>query len=444
MTIINRCLTLFLFTSLISGCEKKETLTPDPVPREIKDIEILSGNNQLAHRGAPLDTIVIRVQLNASEDRSPLRYYALKSTDNSSFIVHSQVRYNDHMIIKALWHPSSLEDVPTVKFYVSASCTDDQMARENCNEAKSVSLKAAFLRPWKSVYQSSRGSFTTMYDLYFTDEMNGVAVGEGSGIVRTNDGGKSWIQGDPAVDDSHAYIIAFTGRDTALVSLTNNYPAFTYDGGKTFFRPDKWTPSIIGHQSSSAYYLQSRDIIYTVGWRGNIAKTTDGGQTWDRSGSFNVLNRLNDLIHIGKDTLFTCGTVGFLARTTDAGKTWKQQPLQLNNDLNKIYFVNSSLGFAGGQLGTLIRTTDGGGHWDKISTGIRLSIIAIHFFKNGHGFLVSAGGEIAESHDAGLSWKLILKDNYGAGNLRKVVIKDEKTIFGLQGSSILTYDLTQR
>lgn len=431
----------------ISGCKKSEPSVsekvPDPPLREVKGIEIIGGNNQLAYKGERLDTIVLKVKLNAGGDGSPLVYYLKTNGNNDNFMIHSQVKSGGDMIIKGFWQPSGNVENPTIMIYLSASCSYSEMALGTCKGMDSVVLSAKFRQKWKSVYYGSQGGYNVLQDLQFIDEHKGIAVGEGSGVIRTTDGGKTWIQGEPVRSDNSAYIISFTGRDTALVSIVNNYASFTYDGGKTFFQPDNWTPPFIGHQSSSSFYLQNRNTIYSVGYQGNIAKTTDGGRTWNNSGSFNILNSLNDLIHIGTDTLFTCGSVGFIARTSDAGRTWKQQPVQLNNNLNKIYFINSSLGFVGGQNGALLRTIDGGEHWEKVSSGVGFSIIAIRFFENGHGFLVSSGGEISESRNNGMSWTQIMKSNYGAGDLRRAVIKDETTIFALQQSSILTYDLSR-
>ena len=98
-------------------------------------------------------------------------------------------------------------------------------------------------------------------------------------------------------------------------------------------------------------------------------------------------------------------------------------------------------GFAAGQYGALIRTTTGGAAWDIIKTGLGFNINSIRFFNNSNGIIVSTGGEIAETADGGLTWKVIVGDNNGVNNLEKVVIKDAKTIFGIQNRLIVKYDL---
>ena len=445
MSRILRSLLTIICILCISACKKSDPSSPgkipEPIVRELKGIEIIRGNNQLVYKGERLDTIVLKVKLNALGDGSPLTYYFKTSSNDESFQIYSQLKSGSDMIIKGFWWPSGTVENSTIKLYFSASCSYNEIASGTCKAMDSVVLSAKLHQVWKSVYYGSQGGYNVLQDIQFIDEYNGIAVGEGSGVIRTADGGKTWLRGGPVRNDDSAYLISFTGRDTALVSIVNNYASFTYDGGKTFFQSDYWTPPFIGDRSSTSYYLKSRNKIYSVGHQGNIAKTVDGGRTWDKSASFNILNNLNDLTHVGNDTLFTCGSVGFIARTSDAGKTWKQQPVQLNNNLNAIYFLNSSLGFVGGQNGVLLRTTDGGEHWEKISSGVGFSIISIRFFEKGHGFLVSSGGEISESRDSGISWIQIMKSNYGAGDLRRAIIKDETTIFGLQQSSILTYDL---
>ncbi|MBB5638294.1 photosystem II stability/assembly factor-like uncharacterized protein [Pedobacter cryoconitis] len=447
MSRISRSLLLIICTIYISGCKKNDPPAPDKVPdpivREVKGIEIISGNNQLAYKGARLDTIILKVKLNASADGSPLAYYIKSSGNYDSFQILSQARSGGDMIIKAFWQSTSNSENPAIKLYLSSECSYSEMQFRTCKKMDSVVISAKSRQPWKSIYSASTGGYNVLQDIQFIDTYKGIVVGEGSGVIRTADGGKTWLRGEPVRNDDNAYIISFTGRDTALVNIVNNYAFFTYDGGKTFFQSKNWTPPTIGHRSSTSYYLQNRNTIYSVGLQGNIAKTMDGGQTWDKSGSFNILNRLNDLTHIGNDTLFTCGSVGFIARTINAGKTWKQQPVQVNNDLNKIYFINSSIGFIGGQNGALLRTTNGGEHWEKISSGADFPIIAIRFFEKGHGYLVSSGGEISESRDNGISWTKIMKSNYGAYDIQRAIIKDENTIFGLQQSSILTYDLSK-
>lgn len=429
------------------GCKKGESpqnSKPDTQqPGLSKSIEVVKGNNQAGYSGKMLDTIIVQVNFEANAQPPSLSYFFNNKNDRDIMYVVEQKELSGALIIKILWQPSGAFLNPTMTFYTHQKCSTTQISQGGCNTLDSVKLSATIRQPWKSVFEGEGGGSNILHDLTFTDDLRGIAVGEWSGIVTTTDGGNTWLAGPSAGLDNDAYLISFTGRDTALVNISNNYTYFTYDGGKTFLQP-RWSPPFIGDRSSSAYLLKSRKIIYSVGWNANIAKTTDGGEHWTIFNGLNSLNTLNDIIAVGKDTLYTCGQAGLIVKSTDAGATWKQQPVKLKNDLHKIYFLTNIYGFAAGQDGALIRTTDGGEHWQSVFTGLRFTIIAVRFFSPLHGFVVSYNGEVAESTDGGLNWILKNKGSYGVNTLLKAVIKDEHTVYGLEHSSIYSYDLTQK
>lgn len=171
-------LAVLLFCLFIYGCKKTDSTqtpppekTPDPVPREIKQIEILSGNNQLGYKLEPLDTIVIKVKLNATTDNTPLPYYYKANNYSDRFYVYSQKKVGDDIIFKIIWQPSGLDAIPTIKFYVSANCTIDQLVKGACKNADSISITAGFRQPWKSVYTGAQNGYNVLNDLVFTDDI---------------------------------------------------------------------------------------------------------------------------------------------------------------------------------------------------------------------------------------------------------------------------------
>ncbi|MEO6980119.1 MAG: YCF48-related protein [Mucilaginibacter sp.] len=436
---------LLILLFILPGCKKNQPAkTPAPtVFVKDKSIEVVSGNNQFGYAGHPLDTIVIKVTLNSAEDSSKYSYFTRTGDTQGTLYVVGSYYSNGANYLKALWSPGPGASSATATFYSFSNCTLQELNQQGgCKTLDSVKITATIRKPWLSVYSGSTGGIDVLYDILFTDTNNGITMGEGTGIVRTTDGGKTWTMGPPARSDDDVQLMAFATPDTGLICTVNNYAEITTDGGKTYDQPS-WTPPFVGHHSSLAYYMLSRNIIYTVGVRGQIAKTTDGGNTWTQAG-FNILNNFHGLTATDNNTLYACGDIGKIVKSTDAGKTWRVQPLQLNNNLNTIYFIDNSFGFAGGQYGALVRTTNGGTDWSIIKTGLQFPVIAIRFFTSLHGFIVSGGGEIAESNDGGLTWALRNTSNYGVGNLNKAVIKDETIIFGVQQSSIYTYDLTQR
>ncbi|MDO3625049.1 YCF48-related protein [Mucilaginibacter sp. BT774] len=448
MTLKNRLQILLLLSLSLAGCKKSEQTKPiqiEPVTVHsgAKSIEIVSGNNQYGYSRRPLpDTIVFKVTMNNPVDTAAaaLNYYIGPNCSTYQFLVVGRTNVNGVIYLKAIWTPSTTATTASLTFYTHAGCSIDEINHGACKTLDSVKLSATIRKQWTSVYTGNQGGLNVLYDLHFTDANHGIAIGEGSGLVSTANGGKTWAQGPAPRSDNDMQLLAFSGPDTGLMVLVNNYVWFTYDGGKTYAQ-ENWTPPFVGDRSSAAYDMLSRKVIYTVGWHGQIAKTTDGGLTWAQEG-FSFLNNFHDLISIGNDTLYACGDVGKIVKTTNAGTTWHEQPLQLNNTLNALFFITNNFGFAGGQYGTLVRTTDGS-NWSVVKTNLGFSIIAIRFFDALHGYIVTSGGEIAESKDGGLTWTMRCTDNYGVGSLNKAVIKDETTIYGLQQASIYTFDLTQ-
>jgi photosystem II stability/assembly factor-like uncharacterized protein len=294
---------------------------------------------------------------------------------------------------------------------------------------------------WEKIYEPGGGSTGAgaFWDMHFSDAQNGIAVGDfGTGVLSTNNGGSTWnFISSPRND---LYKLSFANKDTGLAEITNNYALFTTDGGNTFTQQD-WTPPIIGHLSSSSFYMLNRQTILTVGRSGAIAKSTDGGKSWTTYTGFNFINQLTDITCTNPATCYACGEAAMLIKTSDGGNTWQQQTVSINNYFSKIYFLDDNTGFAAGQGGALVRTIDGGAHWAAIPTKLRSSIIEIHFLTSSIGYIVSVVGEIAKTTDGGLTWKMIAPDNYGVFTLNKAYVKDASVVFGLQGQNLFKFNL---
>jgi len=440
MTFTTRPRLLLLLLLCILGCKKNNpSKGGDPNTNSAATgMTVVNGNNQFGYVGHPMDTIVIKVSISNAADSSRYAYYFHSTGTQDAFNIAGEHYSNGAIYVQAIWTPGAGNSAPVVTLYSYIGCgISFNGPPAACKTLDSVKISATIRKPWVN-YFSAQGALT---DLQFPDANHGIATGDQAGIIRSADGGKTWTIGPPARTANDGQMMAFAGPDTGMMVVTNNYVMITTDGGQTFTQPN-WTAAFEGDRSSGAYYMASRNVIYTVGWRGQIAKTIDGGISWNQVG-FNFLNDFSGLTVVGKDTLYAVGDVGKIARSTDAGDTWQIQPIQLNNYLDCVYFITNNFGFAGGQYGALIRTTDGGGHWAIIKTGLLFPVITIRFFNSQHGFIVTSGGEIAESTDGGLTWAKRNTDNYGAAELVKAIVKDPTIIYGIQESNIYTYDLTQ-
>ncbi|PKP01537.1 MAG: hypothetical protein CVU11_14950 [Bacteroidetes bacterium HGW-Bacteroidetes-6] len=163
------------------------------------------------------------------------------------------------------------------------------------------------------------GTNLNLESVFFTDSLNGIAVGGGlpfpALILKTNDGGNSWSE-------------VSSGATNYLLSV----------------------------------YFPSPQIGYIAGWNGNILKTTDGGSSWTTQTPVDIYGNL-DVFFIDDNTGYVVGGDEFFAgimKTTDGGQTWVAQSAPVSAGMEAIYFINPDLGFCVGNLGTILKTTNGG------------------------------------------------------------------------------------
>lgn len=307
-----------------------------------------------------------------------------------------------------------------------------------------ISISSPCFSQWELIFTedgsiSRPGEFR---DMHFSDSLNGIVIGDYyTGIVRTNDGGKTWNFDKNSFRDD-LYMLSFANKDTGLVIVTNNYAYFTNNGGKTFSK-ENWVVPIIGHEQSYDYFMVNRNIIYTVGSKTKVTKTIDGGNFWKPYEDFNFSNSINDITCLGADTCFACGDVAKIIKTVDGGITWIDQEVLLNNNFNVVTFLNANYGFIGGQNGILIKTTDGGKNWKELNSKLNKSIITIYFLDKLIGYAASNDGIISKTVDGGESWNLINTNTQTFYYINKIFFKDNTTIFALIDSEIYEFDLSK-
>lgn len=434
----NNYLIIIGFIFFLLGCEIEKDIVNEPQITPInppKSISIVSGNNQFGYKNEFLsDSIVLEITPENIDDLRNYSYY-FKSNNFYSDVDAYDTILDNKMYVIAKWKLNYSDESQKLTFFLTEKYTN---YFNNRNKIDSIQIYASIRTPWKSVFSESNGTF---YDIHFSDDNNGILVGDlpfGSGYLKTNDGGKTWIT--VANNRTDLYQLSFADSDTGIVIVTNNWAYFTCDGGQSFYKGD-WSPPIIGHLSSSDYFMINSKEIFTIGGNATIAKSINGGMSWVIYKGFSFKNNLYDITCVDKNTCYACGAIGKVVKTTDGGETWKEQEILLNNDLKKIYFLDMDYGFSAGQYGALVRTINGGERWEIIKTGLRFPIMEIYFYNRYLGYIVSTAGEIGQTKDGGLTWVVLNKDNYGVYELRKVIFKDN-SILGLQGGSVFKYEFS--
>lgn len=190
---------------------------------------------------------------------------------------------------------------------------------------------------WNIVYDQ-QGYW--LRSICFLDLQRGFAVGEYGTILKTTDGGASWLPlASPIQRDFNA--IAFVNDSTGYIA-----------GGK-----------------------EANDSIRT------ILQTTDAGNTWtvlkDEPGGW-----LTDVYFLNRDTGYITGYQATLLKTTDGGNTWMQETVSTalgDEYFNTVRFAGKNFGVIGCRYGRVfVYTTSAApqaqttGHAINDSTGANL------------------------------------------------------------------------
>lgn len=249
---------------------------------------------------------------------------------------------------------------------------------------------------WQKIYSEAGDC---LYSVSFVNDSLGFACGENLLLLKTIDGGQTWInqhemQGQPpasfnstlrnifCVDEKTIYVAGGNGFEIGL-----SYK--TYNGGEFWIY--------------NTFNNELRDIYFKNKYEGCFSGYGIMLKTIDSAFSFNPLPIDNDFFvsisFPAENTGYACGYNGGIYKTANEGASWTSL-LKNNNDIirtrhfNEIKFIDVATGYAVGNNGLILNTEDGGEHWKVIKkfTEDHLYSIAI---KNKHEiFITSSNGNM--------------------------------------------------
>jgi photosystem II stability/assembly factor-like uncharacterized protein len=170
------------------------------------------------------------------------------------------------------------------------------------------------------------------------------AVGESNTVLKTTDGGKTWIS-------------VMTGQRARVGETRRNL-----DG----------------------LYFATPEIGWVVGSFGGIIHTADGGKNWETQ-PVDTANDLKAAHFVNDKEGWVVGNEGSILHTADSGKTWEQQKSDTEDSLHSVVFLDKNIGWACGDFGTVVHTTDGGKTWKREDTGTSTNLRSISALKTPDG-----------------------------------------------------------
>jgi len=243
---------------------------------------------------------------------------------------------------------------------------------------------------------------TYLFGIFFSDQNNGWAVGEGGLLLRTSDGGRLW---------SHL-------PTTGTIKWLN---------GIYFF--DKLNGLIVGESET-------------------VLATNDGGFTWEKINApadrkfYGFRSFYRDITFKGNKG-WIVGQNGTILSSKDKGRTWKPQATEFDDrvrelmDLRKIFFIDENKGYAVGSLGTkIMKTSDGGESWSFVHVPNNDQLTSAWFSDNEQGFVVGGRGKILKTEDNAKTWTTVSGTNSNTDLLIFTAHGDDSPI---QHGFLMTY-----
>ncbi len=160
-----------------------------------------------------------------------------------------------------------------------------------------------------------------IFDLYFRDENNGLAIGAYGLMLVTADGGQNWQ--DSAInaeDDAHLNAIIALPDNVLLIAGEGGFSYRSADGGET------WENMNLAYQGSMFGAVTAGvPCVVFFGLRGNVIRSCDAGISWEKLNSGTEATLLGGAEQDGKVLLV--GNSGAVIEYDEAGGfTYHEHP----------------------------------------------------------------------------------------------------------------------
>ncbi|MFM9903595.1 MAG: YCF48-related protein [Pyrinomonadaceae bacterium] len=289
-------------------------------------------------------------------------------------------------------------------------------------------------------------SFATLKDIFFQDANTGWIAGTDGTLLRTDDGGTTWLPVQKFTTDAILQV-HFTDASTGWLLCERNifsrgrnptsYLRKTTDGGihwekiefeeadrervtRLLFAKDGTATAfgeggifyklqedgITWKKSLAAIHFLLLDGAYSeartgaiVGAGGTIVFTEDGGLTWEPATVLGGSDaRINSVVFTSQKQAWAVGSGGSILSASGGGRLWRKQPQdETEENLNDLVFVDTREGYVVGDNGTMLRTVNGGTTWTALRSRVTHNLNKIAF--NGKvGFAIGMGGTLLASN----------------------------------------------
>jgi photosystem II stability/assembly factor-like uncharacterized protein len=313
--------------------------------------------------------------------------------------------------------------------------------KESAYVYKSQNYGRNFLPPINFTYRY-------LFDIFALDSLNLWLCGEAGYIWHSSDGGESW-QLQNFGGSKFATRIFFLDENYGWAACGEAIVLLTTNGG------EEWQQIILPNPPFPArevdfygLHFVNENIGYLAAGRfpegdsfrlgqGYIAKTTDGGYTWQlllRDSLYDFF----DVYFLDENRGYVCGGCdtnfsGIVLYTNDGGRSWQYLTVP-GNYLRAITKVGNKI-FACGMFGTIVYSEDGI-NWQRAATPPCSTLFDISFSDSLNGCAV--GNQVVlYTNNGGRDWyysSIGIKEN--KSHFYKVNLKKDKNLFNPIGQKV--------
>jgi photosystem II stability/assembly factor-like uncharacterized protein len=262
-------------------------------------------------------------------------------------------------------------------------------------------------------------------------------------LLHTTNGGSSWrVQGwQPDVAVAAFLSLAFdsTGRFGVIVGDRDDEPDGVTDGPVVLSTTDggrSWLHASSGSlEPATAVVVTPRGTTWVAEASGTLSWSDDKCTTWSRSGhSIGAGVELNGIDFVDRSLGWAVGSNGSIARTVDGGASWDAQPSGLQAALRAVSFADAQHGLAVGDH-VVMATSDGGSHWAPVQTDTDAVWTGVVFGDLLHAWIVGERwNQSAQRYDAlmlrtvdgGATWAEQAQAGTSTGGLRSLSFASDR------------------
>ncbi|MES9968547.1 MAG: YCF48-related protein [Candidatus Thiodiazotropha sp.] len=252
---------------------------------------------------------------------------------------------------------------------------------------------------------------STLTASFFSDEKNGWVVGHDGVVLRTNDGGLSWVKqldgrlvnrlmyehAKMLFDETEAVMITATDDQLKALELRLENLTTTIEDAESFIDEGPSRPFL------DIWFKNSLEG-FIVGAFGLFLHTQDGGESWtpwfdklDLTDAFH----LNVISRIG-ESLYIAGEAGLLYRSDDWGQSWNMLESPYEGPFFGAVEAGEHRVIVYGLRGNAFTSSDQGNTWRAIETGTDASLFGGLRLDDGSVVLVGVGGTVLRLSDQGI------------------------------------------